>query len=299
MNVQTPRMVRAMRAWTLLFLGLLLAPGVAAQDPEFFISSGREMSRSDLETSLRNLEEAAASDEYGSSLKERARALAEVLRRRLEEGDYRVGDRIQVQVAGENWNSQSPGAVGAPATVAPTAGSPAMPTGVGAVGATFAVQAGPSVKFPDLPAINLRGVLRSELEAHLAQEIGRYIRDPDVTAQSLIRVSVFGAVGQPGFYYPAAEQNLGDVIMLAGGPSGAAQYDDIRVMRGDDQLWGGEELQSVMAEGRTLDQLHFQAGDIIEVPQQPTTSVWREVGRYALIIGVPLLLGFRVFGAGG
>lgn len=287
-------MVRTMRAWTLLCLGFFVAPGVvAAQAPDFLVSSGREMSRADLEASLARLEQAAVSDEYGGGVREQARLRAEQIRQRLQQGDFRIGDRIQVQVQGENWNSQSPGAV-APIT-APTAGSGAVPTGRGSVGATFAVQAGPSVKFPDLPAISLQGVLRSELEDHLTREIAQYIREPVVEAQALIRVSVFGSVGAPGFYYPAADQNVGDVIMMAGGPAPDAEYEEIAVRRNGETLWDGDQLRVVMAEGRTLDQLNLQAGDVIEVPQQTQSSIWREVGRYALIIGSGVLLGFRVF----
>lgn len=287
-------MNRIMRAWTLLCLGLVVAPGLAAQSPDFLVSSGREMSRADLQASLQRLDAAAASDEYSGGVREQARLRAEQIRQRLAQGDFRVGDRIAVQVQGENWDAQSPGAI-APVATVPTAGTLAVPTGTGSVGATFAVQAGPSVKFPDIPAISLRGVLRSELQEHLTREISQYIREPVVEAQSLIRVSVFGSVGAPGFYYPAASQNVGDVIMMAGGPASDAEYKEISVRRSGETLWEGDQLQSVMAEGRTLDQLNLQAGDVIEVPQQSQSNIWVEVGRYALIIGSTVLLGVRVF----
>src|SRR5690554_83313 len=111
----------ATRAWFLICLGLLVAPGVAAQPPDFLVSSGREMSRADLMASLALLEEAAVSEDYGAAIRAQAAARAEQIRLRLEEGDFRVGDRIQVQVQGENWNASSPGAV-APVTVVPTPG---------------------------------------------------------------------------------------------------------------------------------------------------------------------------------
>lgn len=284
----------ATRAWFLICLGLLVAPGVAAQPPDFLVSSGREMSRADLMASLALLEEAAVSEDYGAAIRAQAAARAEQIRLRLEEGDFRVGDRIQVQVQGENWNASSPGAV-APVTVVPTPGMPAVPTGRGSAGATFAVQAGPSVKFPDIPAIDLRGVLRSELQEHLQRELSRYIIDPVVEAETLLRIAVFGSVRIPGYYYPAATQNLGDVIMMAGGPGPEADYEEMALRRSGQTLWEGEGLQSLIAEGRTLDQLNMLAGDIIEVPARSGTNIWLEVGRYALVIGSTVLLGIRVF----
>ncbi len=286
--------VRTMRASCLLLMGFLVAPSLAAQAPDDFISSGSEMTRTDLETRLSNLEAAATDEAYGAALRARAEAEAAIIRARLREGDFRVGDRIQVFVAGEDWGAGSPGAVQNTA-LAPVAGEAGAPTGRGSVGATFAVQAGPAVKLPDMPAIGLSGVLRSELNTHLTAEIGRYIRNPEVIANSLIRLSVFGDVGSPGFYYAAADQHLGDVIMLAGGPGQTAQYEKLQIRRGNEVLWEGESLQQVMAQGRTLDQLNLQAGDVVEVPQETSNPIWAEVGRFALIIGTTVLLGIRVF----
>ncbi len=254
------------------------------------------MSREDLVRHLQNLEAAAASDEYGGTLRERARVQAEAVRTRLQNGDFRVGDRIAVQVQGENWNAQSPGAVAPTVVTMPGAAGVPVISAVGNTGgAVFTVESGPAVKLPGIPAISLKGVLRSELTDHLTRELSTYILDPQVTSRALIRVSVFGAVGSPGYFYPAAEQLVGEVIMMAGGPAPSADNEKIMVRRGADLLWEGESLQAVMAEGRTLDQMNFQAGDIIEVPAKSTSNVWVEVGRYAVIIGSTLLLGIRVF----
>lgn len=284
-----------MRAWFLICLGLVAAPGVAAQAPDFLVSSGREMTRADLQASLQQLEAAAVSEDYGEGVRAQAAARAAQIRQRLTEGDFRVGDRIQVQVQDENWDSNSPGAIATSVTIVPTPGSIAVPTGRGSTGATFAVQEGPSVKFPDIPAISLRGVLRSELQEHLTEELSRYIINPVVEAETLLRISVLGSVRGAGFYYPAATQNIGDVIMMAGGPGSDANYDEITLLRGGQTLWGPEEVQSLIAEGRTLDQINMQAGDIIEVPRESDSNIWLEVGRYALIAGSTLLLGIRVF----
>ena len=115
--------------------------------------------------------------------------------------------------------------------------------------------------------ILLHGVLRSELETHLGTELGRYIQLPRVQARALIRVSVAGAVGQPGFYALPTDLRLSDVMTLAGGPGAGADPGQVRVERGTDELWSVEELLAPVAEGRTLDDLGLQPGDrIILVP---------------------------------
>src|SRR2546430_14391553 len=65
---------------------------------------------------------------------------------------------------------------------------------------TFTVVAGPALRLPDIGEISLAGVRRTDLEAHLTQQLSRYIKDPVVQARALIRVSVVGEVTRPGFY---------------------------------------------------------------------------------------------------
>ena len=114
-----------------------------------------------------------------------------------------------------------------------------------------------------LGPILLHGVLRSELETHLATEIGRFIQTPRIQARALIRVSVAGAVGRPGFYALPTNLRLSDVVTVAGGAQGGADPGQIRVERGTDELWSVEALLAPVAEGRTLDDLGLQPGDRI------------------------------------
>ena len=98
---------------------------------------------------------------------------------------------------------------------------------------TLTVESGPLIDVPTLGPILLHGVLRSELETHLATEIGRFIQTPRIQARALIRVSVAGAVGQPGFYALPTDLRLSDAVTLAGGPAGGADPGQIRVERGN------------------------------------------------------------------
>ena len=117
--------------------------------------------------------------------------LARQVKDRLEKGDLQPGDRIALRVVGEQTLTD-----------------------------TFTVTPERTVELPSLPAITVAGVLRSELEPHLTKQLGRYIRNPDLQAAALVRVSMAGAVGRPGFYNLPADVLATDAIMAAGGPSG-------------------------------------------------------------------------------
>jgi len=144
---------------------------------------------------------------------------------------------------------------------------------------TFTVVAGPALRLPDVGEISLAGVRRTDLEAHLTQQLRRYIKDPVVQARALIRVSVVGEVTRPGFYAVPVDLVLPDALMLAGGATQLARVDRLLILRGSAPLWGGDRLQRAIAHGATLDQLGVQAGDRIQVPgERDPESKWRITG---------------------
>jgi protein involved in polysaccharide export with SLBB domain len=195
------------------------------------------LSRGELEELLARYDETAGSNAYSSALREQARREANLIRGRLEGGDFRVGDQIALQVEGEQ-----------------------------ALTSTFAVQAGPALVLPEIGSISLAGVLRSELQAHLGTEIARYIRDPVVRARSSIRLMITGAIGQSGYHVVPTNAVFSDLLMAAGGPANNARLERIRVERSSRVIWEGDALQQAIIEGRTLDQMSIQAGDHVVVP---------------------------------
>jgi polysaccharide export outer membrane protein len=230
------------------------APGLHAQssgqppDP-----AGLQLTRAELEELLGRYEQTAASNAYSGQLRERARTEAVLIRSRLEEGDLRVGDRIALVVERHAELAD-----------------------------TFNVVAGRMIVLPEIGSIALAGVLRSELQSHLAAEIGRFIRDPVVHARSLVRIEILGSVGSPGFYTIPSDLLISDALMLAGGPQGSANIEKTRIERGGDVIWEGKDLREAVIEGRTLDQLSVRAGDSLIVPQQ--SSRWAQFRNAVVVV---------------
>jgi protein involved in polysaccharide export with SLBB domain len=160
-----------------------------------------------------------------------------LLRSRLERGDFQEGDRIVLTL--EN--------------------GPAVDT--------LKVRADKVVQLTGLPELSLAGVLRSELTDTLRAHLAKYLREPAVRAVPLLPVSVLGNVGQPGFYYFAADMVLRDVIMAAGGPA-SANLQKIVIRRGGETIWDADDVRVALADGLSLDRLHLRAGDEIVVPQR-------------------------------
>lgn len=223
-----------MRVLVALLVGV--AP-LAARAQEGQLVNRAYATRAALEEQLLRLGEAANSPAYSPMLRSRTRLEADLVRRRLAEGDFQVGDRILLTVENE----------------------PALSD-------TFTVDPGRVLTLPTIGDVSMVGVLRSEMKSHLEDHMRQFLRDPIVRARSLIRISVLGGVGRPGFYTVPGEMLLTGAIMLAGGPSPDARIEDTRVERGTQYIWEGGALQEAMAEGQTLDQLGIRAGDRVFVP---------------------------------
>src|SRR5688572_12153954 len=75
---------------------------------------------------------------------------------------------------------------------------------------TFVVRPGEVLALPGVDEVSLAGVLRSELQEHLTTHLAKYLRRPVVTATSLMRLTISGAVTNPGFLAVDADRPLSD-----------------------------------------------------------------------------------------
>lgn len=221
--------------------------------------------RAELEELLELYERVLESPAYSDAVKESTRLQADRVRQRLNRGDFELGDRIVLDVRGE----------------------PELPD-------TVAVQAGPRITLSLFGDISLEGVLRSEVEEHLTEALGEYINNPVVDARALMRVSVQGAVGQPGFYVVPADMLLSETLMVAGGPGRNSELDDMRIERGAQVVMQGGELQEAIRQGLTLDQLNLQAGDQVVLPQD-AGGFWGRLGLITGLASTITLVVFRLF----
>ncbi len=249
-----------------LVAGFLDVAPLRAQVLDATASGGPMVTRAELTKLLQQYQAALESPAYSSGVKAQLRVDARRVRERLEQGDFHPGDRVTLSVQGQ----------------------PEIPD-------TVPVESGPKITLPVFGDISLKGVLRSELTARITEALGRMIRDPVVRARALMRISVQGAVARPGFYVVPTDILVSDVLMDAGGPAQTADLKKLKIERGTEELYGGQQLQTDMRQGETLDQLGLQAGDEIVVPAKGT-SIWGPILRYGVIVVTTLVLGVRIAG---
>jgi hypothetical protein len=258
------RAVTVSRLLTLIALALVWDGSISsvnAQSPPDLDPGRTVRSRVDLEDLLRYYEDAIESPAYSDEVKASLTVEASRIRERLTRGDFKLGDRIVLFVQGE----------------------PNLPD-------TIPVQPGPMISLPLFGEISLEGVLRSEVEDHLTEALSVFLRNPVVQAEGLVRVSVQGAVTRPGFYLVPADVLLSETLMVAGGPTQNAKIESLRVERGVDVLFEGDELQEALRQGLSLDQLNMQAGDQLVVPQS-SGGFWTRAG---VVVGIAASITFMV-----
>lgn len=210
--------------------------------------------RTELEALAIRTEESVTVSEPSEA--QRRRVEAARIRERLKAGDFLPGDRIVLTVEGDT-----------------------------ALTDTFTVRAGGLLSLPNLPDASLSGILRSELQAHVTTHIARYLRNPSVTASSLIRLAVSGEVQRPGFYPVPADVPLSDIVMAAGGPTQTADLGRMKIRRGTVELLSPTDLRIAVVNGLTVDQLNLLSGDEISVGARPRTN-------WALVLtGVTAVMG--------
>ncbi len=164
---------------------------------------------------------------------------ATVIRDRLRNGDFAAGDRIVIHVAQEQTLND-----------------------------TFPVRTGRVLILPNLDEISMAGVLRSEAQTYLTAQIAKYVKDPTVIVDPLIRVSILGAVARPGFYTVRADMLASEVIMAGGGPIADANLRKTVIRRNGNVVRDQKELQVAFNRGVSLDALNLQAGDEIYVGEK-------------------------------
>ena len=228
---------------------LLPDPSASAQTVGRFSAS-----RAELDTLAARAEAAATGngDVRGDRLREAA-----AIRARLRDGDFQVGDHVAVLVRGDT-----------------------------ALTDTFTVEPGRTLALPNIPTISLVGVLRSELQPHLAKALADFVKDTVIRAEALVQVGVVGEVTRPGYYLLAMDVPISDAIMAAGGLTTRADVLKTHVRRGTGEVLSREDVRAAIVARRTLEAVGIAPGDEIVVGSRREWG-WQTIA--SLLTGVVAL----------
>jgi len=161
--------------------------------------------------------------------------------------------------------------------------------GVKELSDTFVVDGHTELALPQVGLVSLAGVRRSDLQRHFTTALARYIRDPEVTTELLLRLSIEGEVSRPGIYTVAPQAPLSELVSVAGGLTRDANLDKSRLERGETTLLSGRVLGNAVRTGRTLDALDLRAGDRVIIARHANLE------RTARIVGILTSIPIAIF----
>jgi len=157
---------------------------------------------------------------------------------------------------------------------------------------TVQVDSGGRIQMPLIGEVQAAGKTSEQLSADIAAELGKkYVKNPQVTvvvkdAQGQ-RITVDGAVGQPGVYTLTGPTTLMQAVALAKGPdSKLANLHKVVVYRlvGTERVTTAYDLQAIR-DGKKADPLIF-GKDVIVVDQSGGKTFLRDLGTVAPIVSV-------------
>ena len=225
---------------------IALLAGLLAVTPDLSLSAQSLMGEMRRQAKREELEKATKFAENASTTApdEKTRAKyrldAEVIRQRLENGDFIPGDRILILVDGDT-----------------------------ALTDTFTVRGDRMLPLPNIPPISLQGVLDSELEDYLTKELLRYIKHVQVEATPLVRISLVG-FPQGNFFTVPVDQSITDVIAAAGGwgsPSAVA-HDKTVIRRAGHVFMDARSTAEAIRLGKTVGDMALRDGDEVYLPDR-------------------------------
>jgi polysaccharide export outer membrane protein len=130
----------------------------------------------------------------------------------------------------------------------------------------FTVPEDGTVDFPKIGSVKVNRLSTDSLRALLIAQYSRSLRDPAIEVTVLRRVSVTGAVRNPGFYYADPTVTVQGAIALAGGVTPEGNRNKVELLR-------GSKRTTISLTGATsLAATPIQSGDEVNAPERSWLS---------------------------
>jgi polysaccharide export outer membrane protein len=128
----------------------------------------------------------------------------------------------------------------------------------------FSVNSAGNVILPRLGEVPVASIAADSLQSILTEKFRVYLNNPSIEVLLLRRVSVTGAVRNPGVYPVDPTLTVSDVLSLAGGAAPDGKRDKVEIRRAGQRVMADLRLDTVLADSP------IQSGDQLYVP----TRAW-------------------------
>lgn len=232
---------RRLRSALLILAAALPSVAYAQEQTVYDVSIRALANRRELTALADSLEREVARSGMSGRRRSMMRADIVNLRQRLTSGDMVPGDRILLRIQSETPKQDT------------LASRPD----------TVIVSSETTLQVPGLAPISLRGVLRSEVESHIRDQIHAVIRNARISAVPLVSIGVLGSVTRPGYFFVPVTASITEAVMAAGGPLGDADPNGLVLQRGGRERWNRATMTAAAQQQVTLASLGTVNGDAL------------------------------------
>ncbi len=120
--------------------------------------------------------------------------------------------------------------------------------------------------FPKIGSVHVTEITVDSLQRLLVSTYGQYLRDPAIEITPLRRVTVLGAVKNPGLYPVDPTMSVADAIALAGGPTPDGNQKRLELIR------NGKKENVTVATTQEVGATEIRSGDELFVPERSWIS---------------------------
>ena len=148
----------------------------------------------------------------------------------------------------------------------------------------YYIQPNGLLHLPFIGIINTSNTDFKEIKSKIEFRYDSLYRNPHLTVNALFRINILGEVRNPGFYYVSDYEKFTAILAFAGGTTGSADLENIKLIRNFEEIY--LDVETIIQEGSSATDFGLQSGDQVFVPR----TWWADARGFTIILSALALI---------
>jgi len=148
----------------------------------------------------------------------------------------------------------------------------------------YFIQPNGLLHLPFIGVINTSNTDFKEIKSKIEFRYDSLYRNPHLTVNALFRINILGEIRNPGFYYVSDYEKFTAILAFAGGTTGSADLENIKLIRNFEEIY--LDVETIIQEGSSATDFGLQSGDQVFVPR----TWWADARGFTIILSALALI---------
>ncbi len=148
----------------------------------------------------------------------------------------------------------------------------------------YYIQPNGLLHLPFIGVIKTSNLDFKEIKSKIEFRYDSLYKNPELTVNALFRINVLGEVRNPGFYYVSDYEKFTAILAFAGGTTGTADLENIKLIRNFEEIY--LDVETIIQEGSSATDFGLQSGDQVFVPR----TWWADARGFTIILSALALI---------